>query len=120
MSVDQSKIAVKKAMAIWALDEVNEEEWKPYATKRFYEQAIKEIKQSHDDKKRDITSLEIFATEPILEDEMRFVIFADWQLLDGVKTVNTQRKMYYTNVVQIDGKWYVDDIEGLEKVFINK
>ncbi|RST57382.1 hypothetical protein D5F11_023010 [Siminovitchia terrae] len=118
--VDQARITVAKAMAIWVLDETNEVEWQPYATEHFYKKAIEDIQISKDDKKRDISNLEIFATEPKNDNEMRFVIFADWQLLDGVKTVSTQRKMYYADVVKVDDKWLVNEIEGLDRVFSDK
>ncbi|EPR10601.1 hypothetical protein, partial [Ruminiclostridium papyrosolvens] len=118
--VDQARITVTKTMAIWVLDETNEAEWRPYATEQFYKKAIKDIQMSRDDKKRDISNLEIFATEPKNENEMRFVIFADWQLLDGVKTVSTQRKMYYADVIKVDDEWLVNEIEGLDRVFSDK
>lgn len=118
--VDQARITVTKTMAIWMLDETNEAEWQPYATEHFYKKAIQDIQISQDDKKRDISNLEIFATEPKNDNEMRFVIFADWQLLDGVKTVSTQRKMYYADLVKLNEKWLVNEIEGLDRVFSDK
>ena len=118
--VNQARSTVGKAMAVWVLDETKEVEWQPYATEHFYKKAIKDIKISRDDKKRDISNLEIFATEPKNENEMRFVIFADWQLLDGVKTISTKRKMYYADVIKTDNHWLVNDIEGLERVFSDK
>lgn len=118
--VDQARSTVGKTMAIWMLDETNEAEWQPYATEHFYKKAIKDIKMSRDDKKRDISNLEIFATEPKSGNEMRFVIFADWQLLEGVKTVSTQRKMYYADVIKTDNHWLVSNIEGLDRVLSDK
>ncbi|MFZ7946736.1 hypothetical protein, partial [Neobacillus sp. 19] len=69
--VNQARSTVGKTMAIWVLDETNKAEWQTYATEHFYKKAIKDIKISRDDKKRDISNLEIFATEPKNENEMR-------------------------------------------------
>ncbi|GLY12708.1 hypothetical protein K7T73_09700 [Bacillus badius] len=117
-AVEAAQGAAGRVTALYLLDEVNPEEWKPYATKEFYDRTIQSIEKSMDDKKRDIHSIEVVPTEPQQENQIRFVVFAKWDLYEtSGKTVNSQNKMYYVNVIPKDGKWYVDEIEGLEDVF---
>lgn len=115
--VDAAIGAVGKTMALYLLDETEADEWKPYASKGFYEKKIKEAEKSQDGKKREIRSIEVVPTEPTKDNEMRFVVFAFWDLHENGKTINTQNKMFYVNVVQSDGKWLVNEIEGIEQAF---
>lgn len=113
IATEEAIETVKKAMRLW-LEENNERTmWEDYATSSFFDSYSSSFSPSLDGLVRIIQGLEVHAAEPINDSEMRFSVYATWNLSDGELTINQQSKLYYVTLVPSETKFLVNEVDEL-------
>lgn len=115
-SVLQARKNAALAVGLWIAESADIEDWKQVATKAYTDKFTSQLLYSDAAIERNITMLDVVSSEPTIEKEMDFSVFATWEVKANGKIINEQRKPLTVHLKQENGIWLVDNIADFTNV----
>lgn len=115
-SVLQARKNAALAVGLWIVESADIEDWKQVATKAYADKFTSQLLYSDAAIERNITLLDVVSSEPTIEKEMDFSVFATWEVKANGKIINEQRKPLTVHLKQENGIWLVDNIADFTNV----
>ncbi|MGE6600168.1 hypothetical protein ACQKEY_00330 [Lysinibacillus fusiformis] len=109
--VQKAKKIAEKVMQSWLENDTDMEMWKEISTAPFLIVVENEVLAPKDQLTRKVQSQEVSSTEPSGDRDIRFMIYATWDVLSAGKKVREQSNMYkLTLTLSESGEWVVKEL----------
>ncbi|GED64013.1 hypothetical protein [Lysinibacillus fusiformis] len=109
--VQKAKKIAEKVMQSWLENDTDMEMWKEISTAPFLIVVENEVLAPKDQLTRKVQSQEVSSTEASGDRDIRFMIYATWDVLSAGKKVREQSNMYkLTLTLSESGEWVVKEL----------
>ncbi|MFI2128730.1 hypothetical protein ACH434_01615 [Lysinibacillus fusiformis] len=109
--VQKAKKIAEKVMQSWLENDTDMEMWKEISTAPFLIVVQNEVLAPKDQLTRKVQSQEVSSTEASGDRDIRFMIYATWDVLSKGKKVREQSNMYkLTLTLSESGEWVVKEL----------
>lgn len=109
--VQKAKKIAEKVMQSWLENDTDMEMWKEISTPPFLIVVENEVLAPKDQLTRKVQSQEVSSTEASGDRDIRFMIYATWDVLSAGKKVREQSNMYkLTLTLSESGEWVVKEL----------
>lgn len=113
-AINQAKETAKKAVELWIYENSDEAQWKNIATDEFYEKKVKNLGLyeigNMSTVTRTITKLEPAISESEETNHLNIGFNTEMDILSNNQVVNHQNLLYDVDMVNVGGKWIVNNI----------
>ncbi len=109
--VQKAKKIAEKVMQSWLENDTDMEMWKEISTAPFLIVVQNEVLAPKDQLTRKVQAQEVSSTEASGDRDIRFMIYATWDVLSAGKKVRVQSNMYkLTLTLSESGEWVVKEL----------
>jgi len=109
--VEQAKEQAEKVLALYLLQVTDWDKWEGAVTSDYLDNMKNEMTNFKDKKaKRELDSIELFASQPLEKDEITFGAYATWHVTVKGKSTTKPMQLYYMTLKRKDDTWIVSDM----------
>ena len=109
--VEQAKEQAEKVLALYLLQVTDWDKWEGAVTSDYLDNMKNEMTNFKDKKvKRELDSIELFASQPQEKGEVTFGAYATWHVTVKGKSTTKPMQSYYMTLKKKDDTWIVSDM----------
>ena len=98
-------------LALFLLQVTDWDKWNGAITSSYLEKVQKEIGKFKDEKaKRELDTIELFASQPLKSGEITFGAYAIWHVIVKGKSTSKPMQLYYITLQKEGDKWIVSNM----------
>jgi|GEM_PF-2747877 len=109
--IEQAKEQAKTVLALYLLQVTDWDKWEGNVTENYLKSVQKEISHStQENVKRELDEIELFASQPQLNNTITYGAFASWHVTVKGKSTSKPMQLYYITLEKEGDEWVVSDM----------
>src|SRR5690625_273427 len=109
--IEQAKEQAKTVLALYLLQVTDWDKWEGNVTEKYLKSVQKEISHStQENVKRELDEIELFASQPQLNNTITYGAFASWHVTVKGKSTSKPMQLYYITLEKEGDEWVVSDM----------